>query len=214
GLDIDFDLVVSGVNHGPNAGNYVVGRSGTVGAGIEAAFLGTPAIAVSAYHAADFFPHPPDSYDFGRPARVTRKIAKEVLARPVFEQVDFLNVNAPLDTPNPSVQLTRPLHDYDQHVNHGTEDGDESNVELGEDEELVRLRDITWPDTIGFKNPFPISEEHEGRYPAGTDRRALIEGDVSVSPLTVSHGHVSSEPLADAIRDIDEAGAETEIQTD
>ena len=70
GLDDEFDLVVSGCNHGPNAGNYVVGRSGTVGACVEAGFLGTPGIAVSAYHCEDFFVHPAAEYDFDRPARV------------------------------------------------------------------------------------------------------------------------------------------------
>ena len=40
------DLVVSGINHGPNMGNDVF-YSGTVAAAVEGAFLGIPAIALS-----------------------------------------------------------------------------------------------------------------------------------------------------------------------
>jgi 5'-nucleotidase len=40
------DLVVSGINHGPNMGNDVF-YSGTVAAAVEGAFLGIPAVALS-----------------------------------------------------------------------------------------------------------------------------------------------------------------------
>lgn len=62
----DFDLVVSGINHGANAGDDIH-YSGTVGAAAEAALLGVPAIAVSQHGsepdipflagAPDSFPH-------------------------------------------------------------------------------------------------------------------------------------------------------------
>lgn len=45
-LDIDPDIVVSGVNHGANLGDDVI-YSGTVAAAMEGRFLGFPAIAVS-----------------------------------------------------------------------------------------------------------------------------------------------------------------------
>jgi len=44
-LGLDPDVVVSGCNHGPNIGAHILGQSGTVGAAMEASFLGTPAIA-------------------------------------------------------------------------------------------------------------------------------------------------------------------------
>lgn len=47
------DLVVSGMNHGPNLGVDIV-YSGTVGAAREAAHRGIPALAVSASNRADF----------------------------------------------------------------------------------------------------------------------------------------------------------------
>jgi 5'-nucleotidase len=45
-LDDEPDLVVAGINHGPNLGDDVI-YSGTVAAATEGRFLGLPAIAVS-----------------------------------------------------------------------------------------------------------------------------------------------------------------------
>jgi 5'-nucleotidase len=202
GLGEEFDVVVSGVNDGPNAGNYVVGRSGTVGAGIEAAFLGTPALAVSAYHSTDFFLSPPEEYDFSRPARVARALVARALDADVYDDVDLLNVNAPVDSPSPPVILTEPYHDYEQHVERSVDpDGDE--YDLAEDEHLVRLSDRTWPGVVGWENPFPPTEEHRDRYPLGTDRRAMVDAAVSVSPLSVSHGVADSPHLADVVETLD-----------
>ena len=196
GLDAEFDAVVSGVNDGPNAGNYVVGRSGTVGAGIEAAFLGVPAVAVSAYHAVDFFPHPPEEYDFARPARAGARMLERALAADVFAEADLLNVNAPVDAPEPDLRITEPTHDYDLAVGH---DAEHEDRDLGDEETLVRLDDVVWPDTEGFENPFPLAERHSERYPHGSDRRAMVEGEISVSPLTVDHGHAKSESLVGVV---------------
>jgi 5'-nucleotidase len=180
GLDTDIDIVVAGVNNGPNAGNYVVGRSGTVGAGIEAAFLGTPALAISAYHSTDFFISPPEEYDFARPARIARRLVDRALSAGVYDDVDLLNVNAPVDTANPPVTL-------------------ESN------EHLVQLRDRTWPGVVGWESPFPPTDEHRRRYPVGTDRRALVDAAVSVSPLSVTHGSPDSAALATIVETVDVA---------
>ena len=210
GLDTEFDLVVSGCNHGPNVGNYVTGRSGTVGAGIEAAFLGTPALAVSAYHHEDFFPDPPGAYDFGRPARVTVELYVRARGAGILTPGTLLNVNVPLDVEAPQMRVTRPLPDYDLHVEHGAEavaDADDKadpgtdGVADGEsvDGEPVRLRDAVWPGVIGLENPFPPTDEHRERYPDGTDRRALVEGEVSVSPLSVDHTDAEHRALADVV---------------
>ena len=45
----EFDVVVSGINNGPNIGVYDFFSSGTIGAGIEAALRGVPSLAVSSY---------------------------------------------------------------------------------------------------------------------------------------------------------------------
>lgn len=200
GLDREFDAVVSGVNDGPNAGNYVVGRSGTVGAGIEAAFLGVPAVAVSAYHAVDFFPHPPEEYDFSRPARVAVDLFERALATGVFDDVDLLNVNAPVDVADSHARVTRPTHDYDLTVDHDTSGPVDRDLDDGT--VAVDLRDCVWPDTEGFENPFPLHDDHRERYPHGSDRRAMVEGEVSVSPLTVDHGHAESESLAGVVESV------------
>ncbi|GAB7093336.1 5'/3'-nucleotidase SurE [Halolamina litorea] len=200
GLGTEFDAVVSGVNDGPNAGNYVVGRSGTVGAGIEAAFLGLPAVAVSAYHAVDFFPQPPEEYDFARPARVGADLLERALATETFDEVDLLNVNAPVDTADPHARITRPTADYDLRVGH---DADAVERDLGDGSTAVSLDDSVWPDTEGFENPFPLADDHATRYPHGSDRRAMVEGEVSVSPLTVNHGHAESQSLPGVVDSLD-----------
>jgi 5'-nucleotidase len=212
GLDGEFDLVVSGCNHGPNVGNYVTGRSGTVGAGIEAAFLGTPAIAVSAYHHEDFFPDPADAYDFGRPATVTVELCLRTQEAGLLSPGTLLNVNVPLDVADPRMRRTRPFPDYDLDVEHdadpevvaeasrlGGHAAPDTDPGDGEEAEVVRLRDSVWPGVVGFENPFPPTEEHRDRYEEGTDRRSLIDGEISVSPLSVEHGDARHERLADVV---------------
>lgn len=79
------DLVISGINRGPNLGTDVF-YSGTVSAAIEAAILGVPAIAVSLCEFAK-----PD-YTFA--ARFTKRLALEVVKRGL-EPGTLLNVNVP-----------------------------------------------------------------------------------------------------------------------
>lgn len=79
------DLVVSGINPGPNAGINVI-YSGTVSAAVEAAIMGLPALAVSldSFTAAEFVPA----------ARVARCLAEVVLQRGLPPGV-LLNCNVP-----------------------------------------------------------------------------------------------------------------------
>lgn len=79
------DLVVSGINHGPNAAVNVI-YSGTVSAATEAAVLGVPSVAVS--HGS----WRPD--DFEAAGRVARHVAERVLAEGLPPGV-LLNVNVP-----------------------------------------------------------------------------------------------------------------------
>jgi 5'-nucleotidase len=80
------DLVVSGVNHGPNIGDDV-SYSGTVSAALEAAIMGIKGIAFS--HLA--YKHTPDFRDV---AVYARELTAEVLERDLPPRV-YLNVNAP-----------------------------------------------------------------------------------------------------------------------
>ncbi len=91
------DLVVSGINHGPNTAVNVI-YSGTVSAATEAAILGIPALAVS--HCAWG-----DRSDFGAAGRYARRLAEGVLARGLPPGV-LLNVNVP-DVPPGEVRGLR-----------------------------------------------------------------------------------------------------------
>ena len=205
GLDKTFDLVVSGCNHGPNAGNYVVGRSGTVGACVEAAFLGTPGVAVSAYHCEDFFVHPAEEYDFDRPARIMAEVVTRALSGDIFDTADFLNLNVPVDVADPEMVLTEPYHDYDLRVEHDTQGETDEQANLGTVGDIA-LRDVVWPDTAGWENPFDGDVDLTERYPAGSDRRAIIEGAVSVSPLTAPAVGVRSGALETMVAGFNESG--------
>ncbi len=79
------DLVLSGVNHGPNLGNDVL-YSGTVAAAMEGALLGVTAIAVSLAARA---PH-----EFGPAAAFAAELARRIAASPPPEPTIF-NVNVP-----------------------------------------------------------------------------------------------------------------------
>ena len=209
GLDREFDLVVSGCNHGPNAGNYVVGRSGTVGACVEAGFLGTPGVAVSAYHCEDFFVSPPESYDFDRPARVVTEVAIRALSGDIFDTADFLNLNVPVDVADPGMVLTEPYHDYDLQVEHDTATAVDAQANQGTEGDIA-LRDVVWPDTAGWENPFANDTDLTERYPEGSDRRAIIDGAVSLSPLTAPAVGVQSTPLETMVSGFNESEAARE----
>jgi 5'-nucleotidase len=79
------DLVVSGINHGPNMGEDVF-YSGTVAAAIEGSMQGSPAIAASLVTR--------EPADFAAPARFIHDLAAEVL-RHGRNGPRILNVNLP-----------------------------------------------------------------------------------------------------------------------
>lgn len=79
------DILLSGINRGPNMGDDVT-YSGTVAAAFEGAILGIPSIAVSCIE----FENP----DYIRAARFTRKLARQVMAEGLPE-FSLLNVNLP-----------------------------------------------------------------------------------------------------------------------
>jgi 5'-nucleotidase len=85
-LDSQVDLVVSGINAGPNLG-WDVTYSGTVAAAIEGAILGAPAIAVSVAGEKEPF-------NFTPAAEFTLRLAEKV-AEHGMEQWTLLNVNVP-----------------------------------------------------------------------------------------------------------------------
>lgn len=159
------DLVVSGCNHGPNVGTYILGHSGTIGAVVEASFLGVPGIAVSAYDPATYYP---DDDSFEPAGTVTAMLAETVLGSSLFDTVDLLNVNIPSQTPG-RMRLTTPLADYETTVSEaGGTEAFESNywaanpVDGEWEPELVDYQDV---------------------YPTGSDRAAVVDGEVSITPF-------------------------------
>jgi 5'-nucleotidase len=93
------DLLISGINHGPNMGDDV-SYSGTVAAAIEGSIIGIPSIAVSLadWEAEDYIPA----------ARAVKKIARWVLKNGL-PQFSFLNINIPYLGKKPfnGMQITR-----------------------------------------------------------------------------------------------------------
>lgn len=170
-LGTEFDVVVSGVNAGRNVGAHVLGRSGTVGAAIEAGFMGLPALAVSVYGTDELLPTDPEPADFRTAAEATRFLLAALLDGGVGELVgspavgrpegpDYLKMNAPVGTARPTMRFTRSSSTYrlDGHVA----------------DEVVELDDVFW-------NELRRGDVDD---PVGTDLRAVADGEVSVSPLS------------------------------
>jgi len=188
----DADLVVAGCNKGANLGAYVLGRSGTVSAAVEAAFFGVPAIAASTYieiRDVDFEEYETTAAQHVHAIRTTAYLADRAPDAGVFETADYLNVNAPpadrdadLDfrglggsPPDLPMRVTRPSLVYDM---------DATPTDGG-----VRLHDRVWEHMATGDVPDPD----------GTDRRAIVDGCVSVSPLTAPHTTEHHEALDDLV---------------
>jgi 5'-nucleotidase len=112
------DLVVSGCNKGANLGAYVLGRSGTVSAAVEAAFFDVPAIAASLYvpvgEDVTFHDFETTPADYAEAARAIQYLVQHAPEAGVFEHADYLNVNAPMPEGEPApIEITRPSHAYD-----------------------------------------------------------------------------------------------------
>ena len=84
-LPVRPDLVISGINKGPNLGDDII-YSGTVSAAIEGALLGIPAIAVSLVTFKDF--------DFRAAAEFTAELVERIAERGIPAKT-LLNVNVP-----------------------------------------------------------------------------------------------------------------------
>lgn len=91
------DLLVSGINAGPNLGDDI-SYSGTVSAAIEGTMYGIPSMALSL--AGD---HP---YDYSLAVRIAAGLAHRILANSLPENT-LLNVNIPADTSFKGLAITR-----------------------------------------------------------------------------------------------------------
>jgi 5'-nucleotidase len=95
-LDSQPDMVVSGINDGPNLGDDVL-YSGTVAAAMEGRYLGLPAIAVS-------LAGKPASH-FDTAAAITRRVVERLVREPLPDDT-LLNVNVP-DVPMDEIVAIR-----------------------------------------------------------------------------------------------------------
>jgi len=170
----DADCVVAGCNKGANLGGYVLGRSGTVSAAVEASFFGVPAIAASVYVPGgdDWRNQALSSAEFDHATGATRFLVEETVATDVFDHVDYLNVNAPLAAGEAApMRVTTPSTWYGMDAER---EGDE-----------IRLQDHIWERMTPADVPDPV----------GTDRRAVVDGEVSVSPLAAPHADAPAGAL-------------------
>lgn len=87
-------LLISGINYGENIGSGVT-ISGTVGAALEAATLGVPAIAASVQTALKYHRSHSTAVDFSIAAQFTRMFAQRILERGMPRGVDVVNINVP-----------------------------------------------------------------------------------------------------------------------
>lgn len=101
------DLLVVGINYGENLGADVT-ISGTVGAALQGASCGVPALAVSLQTPKETHVNPSDDVDFGAAIHFTRFFARRLLAAPLPFDVDVLKIDLPDDaTPQTPWRLTR-----------------------------------------------------------------------------------------------------------
>lgn len=101
------DLVVSGINYGENVGAGIT-ISGTVGAALEAASMGIPAIAVSMQTGQEHHFSLSQDIDFSGAGYFTQLIARKMLENQLPEDVDVIKIDVPVGaTPDTAWVLTK-----------------------------------------------------------------------------------------------------------
>lgn len=169
------DLVVSGLNHGPNLGQDVF-YSGTVAAAREGALRGIPSLAASAHPKADF----------AAAAALAAELARALLAAAPPTQSHapqrergrgvLLNLNVPREwTPGRAVAYARLGQRFYDEV-----------VDMRKD---PRGRDYCWIGGPGV--------QHEGS--PGTDTSLFHDGHATVSPLILDLGDDAGAPLVERL---------------
>ena len=100
-------LCVSGINYGDNLGNGVT-ISGTVGAALEAASLGVPALAMSQQTPKDLHLSYSTDVDFSAAAYFARQFGEWVINQRRPDDVDVLKIDVPIGaTPKTDWKITR-----------------------------------------------------------------------------------------------------------
>jgi 5'-nucleotidase len=159
------DIVVAGCNRGANMGAAVLGRSGTISAAVEASFLGVPSMAVSLYIPAERFENGEVGIDeYAEAANATAFLVDQADNSGVFDDADYLNINAPIPAKSTGeMVVTQPSRVY--------------LMDSQREGETVTLTNHIWDRMAD--GTIPDTE--------GTDRRAVVDGKISVSPLAAPH---------------------------
>jgi len=107
--DLKPDLVISGINIGENLGKSELTTSGTIGAAMEAATHGIPAIAVSLQVSrGDIKFHDGRvDLDFRYAIKILKSVAEIVIRKGLPDGVDFINLNIPSHPTSNKIKLTR-----------------------------------------------------------------------------------------------------------
>ncbi|MGL6299089.1 MAG: 5'/3'-nucleotidase SurE [Methanobacteriaceae archaeon] len=111
-MDKDVDLVVSGINIGENLGKAELSTSGTIGAAMEAASHGIPAIAISIQVDEDEIKFEEGhigvfEIDFKLAKKVLGELARKVLEKGMPKGVDLLNINIPASPQSEELTVAR-----------------------------------------------------------------------------------------------------------
>lgn len=104
------DLVVVGINYGENIGTSIT-MSGTVGAAMQAADMGLPALAVSLQLIEESYLSYSQHIDFSAAAHFTCLVAKMILEQGLPQGVDLFKLEVPASaTPQTAWRFTRLAH--------------------------------------------------------------------------------------------------------
>lgn len=156
-------LCVSGINFGENVGTNVT-ASGTVGAAIQAADMGVPALAVSLETEPQYHYNHSEDVDFGAATHFARLFAGRMLGQTLPFDVDVLKIEVPAAaTPSTPWRITRQSR---QHYYRALPSG---RKELAE---KTRLR-------------YEIAIDHDALEPDSDVRALHVDRVVSVTPLSL-----------------------------
>ncbi len=175
-------LLISGINYGENLGSDIT-ISGTVGAALQGAVSGVPAMAVSLQTPKETHTNPSDGVDFSAAIHFTRLFARWMLQTTLPFDVDVLKIDVPDDaTPETPWRLTRVSH----HPYFVATPPPGANPE--------NLTEVDY-DTLA----------HPERTEPDSDIYALaVDRVVSVAPLSLNlSSRVDREQMKDLLRDLD-----------
>ena len=156
------DLVVSGINYGENVGSSVT-VSGTIGAAIEAATLGIPALAVSMQTGEEHYFSLSRDINFDIAAYFTHRIAEWMLNTSLPKDVDVIKVDVPFDaTPETPIAWTRQSRE---------------RIYIPK---VIENKSLTEPGSLSYD----ILTDYSNLEPDSDLHALLVEKKVSVTPLS------------------------------